>query len=108
MTIDHAGDVLRVTGVNELDAATATNFQQAVLEAMTDEIRHIEVDLSGTAFLDSCGLGTLMVLRKLVYHRDGSVRLLNPAPAVQQMLQLTRLYRLLEVVHSEEIAASPV
>ena len=107
MRIEHTGDTLRIYGVKQLDAATATHFQDKVAEAMTGALRHIEVDLSRTIFLDSCGLGRLVALRKLVCGRGGTVRLLNPAPPVQQMLELTRLYRVLEVVRRGEIAATP-
>jgi len=98
MKIEHAGNTLRVSEVAELDAATASSFQDAVEAAVTDAITHIEVDLADTVFLDSCGLGTLVALRKLVG---------NPGPSVRQMLELTRLYRVLEVVKREEIGATP-
>ena len=107
MKIEHAGNTLRVSEVAELDAATASSFQDTVEAAVTDAITHIEVDLADTVFLDSCGLGTLVALRKLVGNRGGVVRLLNPGPSVRQMLELTRLYRVLEVVKREEIGATP-
>ena len=106
MRIEPAGDTLRIFEVKELDATTATSFQDLIEEALTERIRHIEIDLSGTVCLDSCGLGALVALRKLVAGRRGSVRLLNAAPPVQQMLELTRLYRLLEEVQREEIAVT--
>ena len=98
MKIENAGDTIRVLAVEELNTATATTFQESVQEAVTESIRHIEVDLSGMVLLDSCGLGTLVALRKMFGRRGGSVRLLNPAPQVLQMLELTRLHRILEVV----------
>src|SRR5437867_12054903 len=97
MRIEHAGDTLRIFDVKELDASTATSCQGLIEEAVTDRVRHIEVDLSGTVCLDSCGLGALAALRKFVDAHGGAVRLLDAAPPVQQMLELTRLYRLLEV-----------
>ena len=103
MRIEHAGDTLQIFAVKELDAATATSFQDAVKEALSGSIRQIEVDLSSTLFVDSCGLGALVALRKLVGGRPGAFRLLNPPPSVQQMLELTRLYRLVEVVRREDI-----
>src|SRR2546423_11502842 len=107
MTIERHGDALRASEVKELHAANAAAFYEAIKEAITTEpVRHIEIDLSGTALLDSCGLGTLVALRKLVDRDCGVVRLLNPTPSAQQMLELTRLYRVLKVVKSEEVAAT--
>jgi len=103
MTIERHRDTLRASGIKELHAANAAAFYEAIKEAVTTApVRHIEIDLSGTALLDSCGLGTLVALRKLV----DRVRLLNPAPSAHQMLELTRLYRVLKVVKCEEIAAT--
>ena len=107
MTIERHRDTLRASGIKELHAANAAAFYEAIKEAITTEpVRHIEIDLSGTALLDSCGLGTLVALRKLVDRDCGVVRLLNPTPSAQQMLELTRLYRVLKVVKCEEVAAT--
>jgi|SRR5437867_13240381 len=106
MRIEPAGDTLRIFEVKELDATTATSFQDLIEEALTERIRHIEIDLSGTVCLDSCGLGALAALRRFLDGQGGAVRLLDAAPPVQQMLELTRLCRLLEVVRREEIAAT--
>jgi len=105
MKIEQHQDTLRVFGVRQLDSAHANMVYEAVIEAVTAGVRYIEVDLSGTVFLDSCGLGTLVALRKLVAPRAGGVRLLNPTPAARQLLELTRLYRILEVVQLEEVPA---
>jgi len=107
MTIERHRDTLRASGIKELHAANAAALYEAIKEAITTEpVRHIEIDLSGTALLDSCGLGTLVALRKLVDRDCGVVHLLNPTPSAQQMLELTRLYRVLKVVKCEEVAAT--
>jgi anti-sigma B factor antagonist len=106
MRIEHHGDTLRVFGVKALQAANAPAFQDAVQAAVTDAVRRIEIDLSRVAFLDSCGLGTLLALRKLVSSRGGVVRLLHPTPPALQVLELTRLCRVLEVVQPEPGAAA--
>jgi len=103
MKIDQHEDTLHLSGVRQLDSAHAAKVYEAVLEAMTGGVRYIEVDLSDTVSLDSCGLGTLVALRKLVAPRAGGVRLLNPTPAARQLLELTRLYRVLDVVQREEV-----
>jgi anti-anti-sigma factor len=105
MRIEQHQDTLHVFGVRQLDSAHATMVYEAVLESVTAEVRNIEVDLSDTIFLDSCGLGTLVALRKLVAPGTGGVRLINPTPAALQLLELTRLYRVLEVVQREEAPA---
>ena len=106
MTIQQNLDALCIGGIKELDASNAPVLQEMVSAVLTDTVRNIELDLSETVFLDSCGLGTLVALRKVVGPRGGVVRLLNLAPPVQQLLELTRLYRVLEVVKREEVPDS--
>jgi len=105
MKIQQNGDTLCAGEVRELDAANARAFQEAVIDAMTDSVKNVEIDLSQTVFLDSCGLGALIALQKTMFPRGGLVRLLNPSPAAQQLLELTRLHRILEIVKHDEIPA---
>jgi len=92
------GDILNVGGVKELSAANANAFRDQVRGSLADRLKNIDIDLSQTMFLDSCGLGALISLHKTACTRSGAVRLLNPTPPVQQILELTRLHRVFEIV----------
>ncbi|PYJ60314.1 MAG: hypothetical protein DME24_09955 [Verrucomicrobia bacterium] len=92
------GDTLNIEGVKELSAANANSFRDQVRGALAERSKNIDVDLSQTLFLDSCGLGALISLHKTACTRNGTVRLLNPTPPVEQILELTRLHRVFEIV----------
>lgn len=92
------GDTLRVGGVKELAASNSNSFRDQVRASLADSQRVIEIDLSETMFMDSCGLGALISLHKTACGRNGLVRLLNPTPPVQQILELTRMHRIFEIV----------
>lgn len=96
--IEAAGDTLSVAGVHELSAANATSFRDQVRSAMAPALKNIEIDLSQAVFLDSSGLGALISLHKTACSRQGMVRLLRPASSVQQILELTRMHRIFEIV----------
>lgn len=89
---------LRVSGIEELGAHTAGMFSSKVRAALNSQHRDIEVDLSNTTYLDSCGLGALIALYRIAVSREGKLRLLDPQPAVEQLLQLTRMHRVFEIV----------
>ena len=89
---------MTIGGIEELSAANATSFRNEIREAMDDSLKNIEIDLSRASFLDSCGLGALISLHKTACSRQGSVRLRNPASPVQQILELTRMHRIFEIV----------
>lgn len=98
MKIQVQGDTLHITDVRELGAANSNTFRDQARSAMSDSQKNIEIDLSQTSFVDSCGLGTLIALHKTACSRRGMVRLLNPTPPVQQILELTRMHRIFEIV----------
>lgn len=100
MKMETQGDTLHVVAGKELGAANANAFRDWVRKSLTNDLRNIEVDLSQTAFLDSCGLGALVALHKTVSGRHGQLRLLHPQPTVLQILELTRMNRLFEIVES--------
>jgi len=92
------GETLRVSAVTELSAANANSFRDDTRDAFTEDQRNIEIDLSQTSAVDSCGLGALVALHKTTSSRGGVLRLLNPTPPVQQILELTRMHRIFEVI----------
>jgi anti-sigma B factor antagonist len=96
------GDVLTVTEVKELGANNSDAFRDEVKAALPNGFKTVEIDLSQTNFIDSCGLGALIAIYKTVSSHNGStsVRLLNPKPSVLQLFELTRLHRIFEIVRS--------
>ena len=100
MRVENQGETLNVSGIKELGAANTHQFRDEVNGAMGDAHKNIEIDLSETMFVDSCGLGALISLHKTTCNRNGTVRLLNPTPPVQQILELTRMHRIFEIVNN--------
>jgi anti-sigma B factor antagonist len=98
MKILHQGTTLLVGGLTELNAANASGFRDAVRGALTPQITQLDVDLSETNFLDSSGLGALIALHKTLAASKGVLRILQPTPTAQQILELTRLHRVFEIV----------
>ena len=88
-----------VSGLLELVAANAAQVRDEIRAALPVTTIYLDVDLSALTFLDSSGLGTLISLHKTLRSRNGTVRLIKPAPNVQQILELTRLHRVFEVIN---------
>lgn len=98
MKVQTRGETLAITGLKELAAANSQSFRDQVRAALTDEQKNIEIDLSQMMFIDSCGLGALISLHKTVCGRQGQIRLLNPTPPVRQILELTRMQRIFDII----------
>ncbi len=100
MTTKLNGDTLKIGGLTELNATNAAGFRDEARAALTDAVTTLDVDLSSTTFLDSSGLGALIALHKTMATRGGCLRILKPTPTVLQILELTRLHRVLEILQT--------
>jgi len=98
MRIDADGDTLRVHSVTQLGMANANAFRDWVRGAFINGHRNIEVDLSQATLIDSCGLGALIALHKSAASRQGKLVLTNPRAPILQILQLTRLDTIFDIV----------
>ncbi|MEI6074093.1 MAG: STAS domain-containing protein [Verrucomicrobiota bacterium] len=88
-----------VTGLLELVAANAAQVRDEIRASLPATTTCLDLDMSALTFLDSSGLGTLISLHKTMRSRNGTVRLIKPAANVQQILELTRLHRVFEIVN---------
>ena len=93
---------LWIDGIRELNHLNALALQRKVNAVLTDAVKTIEVDLSQTVLVDSQGLGALIALRNMMGRRRGAVRVVNPSRLVEQVLELTRLHRVFDIVKYEE------
>ena len=98
MKIQYQPKTLILSEIPELNATNSAALRDDARAALKDDLTNLDVDLSQTRFVDSSGLGTLIALHKTMCSRGGAVRILNPTSSVQQILELTRLHRVFEIV----------
>jgi anti-sigma B factor antagonist len=102
MKVQRQNGTLSISGLRELSAASARLFHNEINAAILPGLENIEIDLSEVGFVDGVGLGALVSLYKTASDRGKTeaitVRLLHPQPPVQQLLELTRMHRLFEIV----------
>ena len=99
MKIENQGPCLTISDIGELTAINSANFRDRVRSALGESPSVIEITLSQTRFIDSSGLGALFALYRAT-SKDNNivVRLLNPLPEIQQLLELTQMQQLFEIV----------
>jgi anti-anti-sigma factor len=99
MKVEMTGETLQVSGLKELGENNATIFRQQVLAACKKHHKNVEVDLSEMTFVDSRGLAALLELNQSFDNQRGTIRLRNPSPPVQQILEFTRMNNVFEIVN---------
>ncbi|MEU7033888.1 MULTISPECIES: STAS domain-containing protein [unclassified Streptomyces] len=81
--------VLSVGG--ELDIETATLLHHHLANQVLHGRRHLVLDLSSLAFMDSSGLNVLIRAARDAREAKGDLHLVAPTPAVRRILEITGL-----------------
>lgn len=88
--VDQMGGCAVVHVGGEIDAQTVPAFDEAMTQAASLAPR-VVIDLAQVTFVDSSGLGALIVARKSRRERGGAMSLVSPPPAVRRLLGSTHL-----------------
>lgn len=81
--------ICRIRG--EIDIFTAPALREHLLAALDRPRPRVLVDLAGVTFMDASGLGILVLIQRRAAHRDGTLRLLAPTPAIRRLLKISGL-----------------
>lgn len=103
LRIECTGSGERVTvGIEgDVDAATAPQLA-AVINALGEDVRIIELDLAELGFLDSTGLSVMaMALRRLELV-NGSLELREAPKMVRELLKITDLLRFVTITSERD------
>jgi anti-anti-sigma factor len=65
--------------------------------AMSQDKRHLQIDLSGVDSIDAGGLGVLAALEKWAEDGNRTIALVNPSTRVRQALKATKLSSVIQV-----------
>ncbi|PWR12807.1 anti-sigma factor antagonist [Micromonospora sicca] len=94
--------VLEVRG--ELDMATSPQLREGLQRLVDAGDRQVVVDLAGVGFMDSSGLGALVVMFKALRDVGGRLSLAAVQPAVRRVLTVTSVDRVIHVHDSVQAA----
>lgn len=88
---DAHGAVSAVKVAGELDLSSAAEFRTMVRELMGAGVRIVTVNLAGTEFIDSSGLGALLWAEHRLQAVGGELVVIHAQAAVQRSFQLAGL-----------------
>jgi len=102
--VTQKGKVVVVT-VNDrrLDIDTAENFKNRVLETIEQGHQSIILDLGRVDFMDSTGLGAIVMTKKKL-EGNGQVVLANTQRRVLNLLRLSRVDKIFQIFSTKEEA----
>nr|WP_239542312.1 STAS domain-containing protein [Micromonospora terminaliae] len=94
--------VLEVGG--ELDMATSPQLREGLQQLVDAGDRQVVVDMAEVGFMDSSGLGTLVVMFKALRDVGGRLCLAAVQPVVHSVLTVTSVDQVIDVYDSVQAA----
>ena len=94
--LDPMTAVFRLTGRMTL-GMRLREIESKISDAADDAVERLILDLSGVEFIDSAGLGVLMILYGNMQVRGGQLRLVAPVARVLDVLKLTHTDSILQI-----------
>jgi len=85
------GGKCRLVVSGEVDLYSSPELRRAVTQAIAETRGRVEVDLSGVDYMDSSGVATLVEGLRNAAQQITQFVLVAPSPAVNKVLQLSRL-----------------
>ena len=95
--------VLHLSGQLTLGDGTSS-FRKLIRETLDQGKVNIVLKMSEVYYIDSSGLGELVTAFTTVSKQGGKLKLLKLTQRVQDLVQLTKVYRVLEVYTDEDAA----
>ena len=91
------GERVVVTVTGELDVHSAPQLREHLAAVATAGAREVVVDLTGTEFIDSTGIGVIVGALRRLRGQQGSLRLRGVSTPMLRVFQLTGLTRMMEI-----------
>lgn len=86
----------RPTGI--FDNIKVLEFRDDLIESLDKEdVETVLIDFEGITFMDSAGLGSLVLLLKTVRSHSATMYLCNVNPQIQMLFELTNMDRVFEI-----------
>jgi len=95
--------VVHLSGKLTLGDGTSS-FRTLIRETIESGKKNILLDMSDIYYVDSSGLGELVTAYTTVAKSGGKLKLLKLTQRVQDLVQLTRVYRIFESFEDETVA----
>ncbi len=94
--------------VEKLDTLSAPDLKSELVYLLKNGFKNVIVDLNETKYCDSSGLSALLTGNRLAKEVDGSFVISGLQPAVEQLIKISQLNSVLNIVPSKEEAVDMV
>jgi anti-sigma B factor antagonist len=104
--LEEQGATVTVHVAGPVDTTTAYLLQNGLVQALESAAGLFVVDMSGVDFIDSAGLGVLVMALKRTAQRGAKLRLVVPDPRVRHLFEICGLDRVFSLYQTAAQAST--
>lgn len=94
--------IVRLAGSAHMDVSVT--LREQLVDLVNENAPRLILDLAELEFINSAGLGAIIAAHLRCRRHNGDVKVVAPRPAIQQLLSITRLTKILSVHSSVDEA----
>jgi anti-sigma B factor antagonist len=103
-TYEKPNDVIIVDCPNRLDANVSDDLKKIMMNLINEKKFKVVINLSDTKYIDSSGLGAIVSRISATRSNNGDVRLVTKSQSILDLLDITRLNKILKCYNDVKTA----
>jgi len=103
-TYEKPNNVIVVDCPNRLDANVSDDLKKIMMDLINEKKFKVVINLSDTKYVDSSGLGAIVSRISATRSNKGDVRLVTKTKSILDLLDITRLNKILKCYHDVKAA----
>jgi len=101
------GRVLQVTLQDAIDLSVTATLKEHFSQLMSSDVNEVRIDAGGLTYIDSSGVASLLLLRKLATRFNSNFVMVAISDAAARVIQLANLDTVLGVSMASRVHAQP-
>ncbi len=98
------GDEVLVTVEGRIDTTNYNEFENAINEVFTDEVKQIYLDCKGLDYISSSGLRIFLTIQKKMMATGGHFKLFELQPGIQEIFDISGFSSIFSIYPNKEAA----
>lgn len=94
---------VEVLPMGEIDIYTSPAFKDEILEIIKNESKDIVINAEKVDYLDSTGLGAIMVILKLLKEKSLDFKIINVKKNVYKLFEITGFNKIIDIEKKESV-----
>ena len=106
--VERQGGALIATAEGRIDGINASDFEQALRNAIGDDDMAVVVDLAGLSYISSAGLRAVLLIAKMLSQRSAKFGICSLTDPIREVFEISGFDKIVSIYDTREAAVAAV